>query len=245
MTCAPICPPLLPRFPVHRLAALLAAAAALAAPCPVSAQDVMPPGFTDVARVVPDVVVEMRYHGSDNFVGRPVDGYESPVCFLTIPAADALARVQEQLRPFGLGLKVFDCYRPARAVAHFVRWARDAADTLRRADYYPELDKSRLFELGYIAERSGHSRGSTVDLTLIDLATGRELDMGTGWDLFSTRSWPMEPSMTTAQRANRMLLRTVMLQHGFRPYDQEWWHFTLDGEPFPGTYFDFPVRARR
>jgi zinc D-Ala-D-Ala dipeptidase len=211
-------------------------------PTAAHAQDARPPGFTDITGVVPGIDVDARYFGSDNFMGRPVTGYEAPLCIVTEPAAVALAAVQAALQPFGLGLRIYDCYRPARAVAHFVRWAADPADTLRRADYYPEIDKSRLFELGYIAERSGHSRGSTVDLTVIDLATGDELDMGTPWDLFSTRSWPMDPSMTAAQRANRLLLRTLMGRHGFRPYDQEWWHFTLRDEPHPDTYFDFVVR---
>jgi zinc D-Ala-D-Ala dipeptidase len=200
------------------------------------------PSFVDLEAVAPGVIVDMRYHGSDNFLGRPADGYEQPVCLLTSAAATALAAALEELRSFGLGLHVYDCYRPARAVAHFVRWASNPADTLRRADFYPELDKSRLFELGYIAERSGHSRGSTVDLTLIDLASGEPLDMGTGWDLFSTRSWPMEPSLPPQARANRMLLRSLMIRHGFRPYDQEWWHFTLRDEPHPDTYFDVVVR---
>jgi zinc D-Ala-D-Ala dipeptidase len=208
----------------------------------VRAQETPPAGFVDAAAAVPQLAVEMRYFGSDNFLGRPVDGYEAPVCILSEAAAAALRGVQEQLLPMGLGLKVFDCYRPARAVAHFVRWARDPADTLRRADYYPEIDKSRLFELGYIAERSGHSRGSTVDLTIVDTATGVELDMGTGYDLFSTRSWPGDLSMTAAQRSNRLLLRTLMQHHRFAPYDQEWWHFTLRDEPHAGTWFDFPVR---
>jgi zinc D-Ala-D-Ala dipeptidase len=221
---------------------MMPAAAMLLAVCPLAAQDAVPDGFVDVGATVPGIVVEMRYHGSDNFVGRPVDGYDEPICILAAPAAEALGAVQAQLRSFGLGLKVFDCYRPARAVAHFVRWARDPADTLRKAEFYPDIDKSQLFELGYIAERSGHSRGATIDLTLIDLDTARELDMGTSWDLFSTLSWPMEPGMTAEQRTHRMLLRTVMMQHGFRPYDQEWWHFTLRDEPFPDTYFDFPVR---
>jgi zinc D-Ala-D-Ala dipeptidase len=216
--------------------------AGLAVAACAAAQQTAPPDFVDLAAVMPDVVVEMRYHGSDNFVGRPVDGYEMPVCLLSQEAAAALRGVQEELRAFGLGVKVFDCYRPARAVAHFVRWAREPADTLRRREFYPDIDKSRLFELGYIAERSGHSRGSTVDLTLVDLATARELDMGTPWDLFSTLSWPMEPSMTAQQRANRLLLRGIMGRHGFRPYDQEWWHFTLAAEPYPDTYFDVVVR---
>jgi zinc D-Ala-D-Ala dipeptidase len=225
-------------------AACLLVVLAVATPaCAAHAQQrELPAGFVDAARVVPGLIVDMRYTTTDNFTGRPVDGYEAPVCLLTDRAAAALVEVQAELRPFGLGLKVFDCYRPARAVAQFVRWAADPADTLRKAEFYPELDKSRLFELGYIAERSGHSRGSTVDLTLVELTHGNELPMGTGYDLFSRLSWPMDGRIEPGQRALRMLLRNVMMKHGFRPYDQEWWHFTLNGEPFPDTYFDFPVR---
>lgn len=205
------------------------------------AQPARPGGFTDARATIPDLVVDMRYAGRENFVGRPIDGYAAPVCILSRPAADALARVQAQLAPFGLGLKVFDCYRPARAVADFARWARDPADQARKADYYPNVDKSRLFELGYIAEKSGHSRGSTVDLTIVDLRTGAELDMGAPYDLFDTRSWPSEPTIAPAPRANRLLLQSVMVSNGFRPLKEEWWHFTLRNEPHPETYFDFPV----
>jgi D-alanyl-D-alanine dipeptidase len=208
-----------------------------------SAQE-RPGSFVDARMLIPDLVVDMRYAGSDNFVGRPIAGYEAPICLLTRQAATALTEVQHALAPFGLGLKVFDCFRPRRAVADFVRWAQDPADQARKAEYYPRIDKSTLFVQGYIANRSGHSRGSTVDLTLIDLATGQDLDMGSGFDLFDTLSWPTEASMTPAQRANRLLLQSVMRAQGFRPYRQEWWHFTLDGEPFPETHFDFPVAAQ-
>lgn len=207
-----------------------------------AAQTGIPHGFVDVSTIIDDLVVEMRYFGTDNFVGRPIDGYEAPRCILTLEAAEALATVQARLAPFGLGLKVYDCYRPAQAVAHFARWAQDPADVLRKDDYYPEVDKRDLFALGYIAERSGHSRGSTVDLTIVNKADGTELDMGTGFDLFSTLSWPDEPSMTAQQRANRLLLQELMLSAGFNFYEMEWWHFTLANEPFPDTYFDFPIR---
>lgn len=199
-------------------------------------------GFVDAGRAIRGLVVEMRYHGEENFVGRPIAGYEAPVCLLSTPTVAALARVQEQLQGFGLGLKVFDCYRPARAVADFAAWARDPADQKRRADYYPNVDKSRLFELGYIAERSGHSRGSTLDVTLVDARTVAELDMGGRYDLFDTLSWPSEQAVSTGARANRMLLQRVMLENGFRPLKEEWWHFTLNAEPHPETYFDFVVR---
>jgi D-alanyl-D-alanine dipeptidase len=153
----------------------------------------------------------------------------------------ALAAVQKDLAGRGLGLKVFDCYRPTRAVAHFVRWAKDLKDVAQKARFYPEVDKQNLFRDGYIAARSGHSRGSTVDLTLVHSTNRHELDMGTAFDLFSPRSWPASTTVTPAQHANRMLLASVMTKHGFKPLEQEWWHFTLAREPFPETYFDFPV----
>lgn len=199
-------------------------------------------GFVDAASVAPGLVVDMRYFGSENFIGRPIAGYEAPVCLLTKEAGAALGRVQAKLKPFGLGLKVFDCYRPQRAVANFVEWAKDPADVTRKAIQYPNVDKSRLFELGYIAERSGHSRGSTVDLTLVDLVSGAEIDMGSGYDLFDTLSWPSDPRPSAQVRANRLALQAAMTGEGFRPLKEEWWHFTLNGEPYPETYFDFVVR---
>lgn len=201
-----------------------------------------PAGFVDAAQIVPGLRVDMRYTSARNFVGRPIDGYEAPVCVLTREAAEALARAQAALAPRGLGLKVFDCYRPQRAVAHFARWAADLSDQGTKAEFYPNVDKSRLFELGYIAERSGHSRGSTLDLTIIDLATGAELDMGTPFDLFDTRSWPTDETVSPEARANRLMLQNLMRAHGFRSLREEWWHFTLEGEPHPETYFDFVVR---
>ena len=201
-----------------------------------------PSGFVDAASVVPGLVVEMRYAGRENFIGRPITGYEAPVCLLTREASAALAGVQAELSGFGLGLKVFDCFRPARAVADFAAWARDPADQARKADYYPQIDKSQLFALGYIAERSGHSRGSTLDVTVVDLATHTPIDMGESYDLFDTRSWPGDLTVGSAARANRLMLQSVMAAHGFKPLKEEWWHFTLRDEPYPDTYFDFPVQ---
>jgi len=222
------------RFFLFSIAAFLASAA-------VHAAERHPASFVDAATLVPGLVVDMRYAGEHNFVGRRVDGYEQAVCLLTRPAASALAGVQRDLAPRGLALKVFDCYRPAPAVAHFVRWARDVADVRRKAEFYPEIDKRLLFRLGYIASLSSHSRGSTVDITLVK-RDGGELDMGTPFDLFSPRSWPSDRNVSAEARANRALLASAMARHGFRPYDKEWWHFTLRGEPFPHSYFDFPVR---
>lgn len=207
----------------------------------VLAQDV-PSGFVDLKKAVPSLVLELRYSGENNFIGKPIDGYEARICYISTPAAVALKSGQEKLLPFGFGLKIFDAYRPQRAVNHFVRWAKDLNDTKMKASYYPDVLKSELFDKGYIAARSGHSRGSTVDLTLIDLATGKELDMGTGFDFFSPISWPTSKEVTSQQRANRLLLRSVMLSQGFRPLEEEWWHFTLANEPYPMTYFDFTVR---
>ncbi len=198
--------------------------------------------FVDAASVAPGLVVDMRYFGAENFIGRPIAGYEAPVCLLSRQAGEALGRVQAKLKTFGLGLKVFDCYRPSQAVADFVVWAKDLSDQARKAVQYPNVDKSRLFELGYIAEKSGHSRGSTVDLTLVDLATGAEIDMGSGYDLFDTLSWPSDPRPSAQARANRLALQAAMTGEGFRPLKEEWWHFTLNGEPYPETYFDFPVK---
>ena len=202
----------------------------------------LPPGFVYLDESIPDIVVELRYRSSNNFLGRPVDGYQAERAILSQPAASALARVQAELRPYGLGIKIFDAYRPQRAVDHFVRWARDIGDTQMQAEYYPEVDKRNLFREDYIAERSGHSRGSTVDLTLVSLdEPHRALDMGTPFDYFGPASWPDHPGLSPQQKANRLLLRSLMMQHGFRPYPKEWWHFTLNDEPHPETYFDFPV----
>jgi zinc D-Ala-D-Ala dipeptidase len=198
--------------------------------------------FVDLSSIAPDIVVEMRYAGRDNFVGRPIAGYEAPVCLLTRDAANALAAVHERFRAEGRGLKVYDCYRPTQAVADFAAWARDLDDQHTKAEYYPNVDKARLFELGYIAERSGHSRGSTVDVTVVDLASGAEIDMGTPYDLFDPRSWPSDESVGAAARANRLELQRAMRTYGFVPLEEEWWHFTLENEPHPNAYFDVPVR---
>lgn len=205
----------------------------------------LPAGFVYVQDVVPGIEVELRYAADRNFLGQRVDGYVQARCILTSGAAEALGKVQADLRSFGLGLKIFDAYRPQRAVNHFMRWAQDLEDTRTKAEYYPRVAKKDLFKEGYIAEKSGHSRGSTVDLTIVSSdAQGRssDLDMGTGFDFFGPESWPDSMLVSAAQRAHRMLLSLVMQKHGFAPYAKEWWHFTLKKEPFPQTYFDFPVR---
>lgn len=199
-----------------------------------------PAAFVDVASEVPGLVVDMRYFGTHNFVGMRIDGYDAPVCILSRQAAAALAAVQRDLLPRQLGLKVFDCYRPVRAVSHFARWARDP-DNKTKAEFYPDIDKRNLFREGYISQRSGHSRGSTVDLTIVSLPSNQELDMGTPFDFLSPRAGS-RGNITPEQRANRKILSDVMRRHGFIPYEKEWWHFTLRNEPFPNDYFDFPVR---
>jgi len=203
----------------------------------------LPDGFVYLDEAVPGLVVDLRYFGSDNFLGRPVVGYGHPYPILTSEAAKALASVQNAIRPFGLGLKIFDSYRPQQAVDDFVQWAKDLDDRKTKAKYYPHVAKKDLFKEGYIAAKSSHSRGSTVDLTIVYMdADGkfRELDMGSPFDFFSPVSWPTSMAVTAQQRANRALLQSAMTAHGFAPYDQEWWHFTLRDEPFPDTYFDFP-----
>jgi D-alanyl-D-alanine dipeptidase len=198
-------------------------------------------GFVAAASVVPGLLVDMRYAGAHNFVGRPIDGYQAPHCLLTPAAAAALAEVARDLSSRGLHIKVFDCYRPTRAVANFIRWAHNLDDTAGKVEFYPDVDKRTLFRDGYIASRSGHSRGSTMDLTLAQ-ADGHELDMGTPFDFFSPKSWTADASISADAHANRLLLAAAMRRRGFRGYDKEWWHFTLSREPFPDSYFDFPVR---
>lgn len=223
---------------------LVAALVALCAAAPAAAGE-RSPAFVDASELVPGLVVEMRYAGEHNFVGARIDGYRRRLCLLTRQAATALAEVQRDLAERGLGLKVFDCYRPSRAVAHFVRWAQDPSDERAKAEFYPDVDKRDLFKDGYIAARSSHSRGSTVDITLVrrdDDKPAIEIDMGTPFDLFSPRSALTDKSVSSDAQAMRATLVAAMTKRGFRPYDKEWWHFTLADEPFPDTYFDFPVR---
>jgi D-alanyl-D-alanine dipeptidase len=203
-----------------------------------------PEGFVQIKDVIPNIKYEIRYFGSKNFLGRPVKGYEAPGAFLTKEAATALKSVQAELNKNGHGLKIFDAYRPQRAVNDFVQWARDLGDTINKRTYYPEVPKSELFKRGYIASKSGHTRGSTFDLTIIDLSTGKELDMGGPYDFFGEISHHNTTRITKAQQQNRTLLKSTMVKYGFLPYSQEWWHYTLKDEPYPETYFDFPVTER-
>jgi D-alanyl-D-alanine dipeptidase len=203
-------------------------------------------GMVDIRTLVPDIAQDMRYFGSDNFVGAPVDGYLAPRCWLKREAAAALARVEARLRQHHQRLQVFDCYRPARAVAHFMRWAADSADQRTKAAYYPTLPKSALVG-EYIAPVSGHSRGATVDLTLLQCdgrnAACKPLDMGTDFDYFGTRANTDSPDIDATQRANRQRLREAMAAAGFHNYPLEWWHYTFRPEPGPDTIYDVPVSS--
>lgn len=205
----------------------------------------LPVGFVYVTEIVPDIKLELRYCTNHNFIGEPVDGYLAPKCILTQKAAEALKEVQEELKHFGLGLKIYDAYRPQQAVDHFVRWAKDLGDVRMKQEFYPKVAKKNLFKEDYIAEKSSHSRGSTVDLTVVSLdgkTPETDLDMGTGFDFFGPESWPDHSGISSSERAHRMLLFLVMEKHGFKPYPKEWWHFTLEDEPYPETYFNFPVK---
>ena len=219
--------------------------------------------FVTITDVVPDVILEIRYFGTYNFVGTRIDGYEEPTALLTKQAADSLKAVSDDVKAQGYRLKIYDAYRPQKGVDHFVRWAEDINDTLMKPYFYPDLDKSVLFPQDYICLKSGHTRGSTLDLTLFDMSTEKEVDMGGTFDWFGPESHPdfcgnpetgeytgdnskspanPKRSITAEQFQNRMILRQAMLRHGFKPFDTEWWHFTLKDEPFPDTYFTFPVK---
>ena len=200
-------------------------------------------GFVLLADYVPGIIQEIRYYSTYNFVGERIDGYEEPCALMTVEAARALRSVSNEMGALGYRLKVFDAYRPASAVKHFVLWSIDDLDLRMKPFFYPELDKEDLFLRGYIAKQSSHSRGSTVDLTLLEMETGKEVDMGGPFDLFSEVSHPDYRGITDEQYANRMFLRESMLRNGFKPIDCEWWHFTLADEPYPDTYFDFPVSS--
>lgn len=208
--------------------------------------------------------MEGRYHGVHNFLGRPVAGYETGRCLLTRAAATALAKVQADLKKSGYALKTYDCYRPQRAVTDFVTWAKDVADQKMKAEFYPRVDKTKVFQLGYVASKSGHSRGSTVDLTLVkhparasaeykpgeplvdctapygERFKDNSIDMGTGYDCFDDKAATADTTINDVAKTHRLILKTAMERHGFTNYDREWWHYTLKHEPYPDTYFDIP-----
>ncbi|MDD4803429.1 MAG: M15 family metallopeptidase, partial [Syntrophomonas sp.] len=202
----------------------------------------VPEGFVYINEIIPTVKYDIRYYGENNFVGTRIDGYEAPTAILSNEAAQALKAVSQELEAQGYYIKIFDGYRPQKAVDHFIRWAKDINDTKMKSLFYPHVDKKDLFKLGYIAEKSGHSRGSTVDLTLVYKETGEELDMGSGFDFLDEISHHGTSLITPEQTANRELLKNAMLKHGFKPYVNEWWHYTLKSEPYPTEYFDFDVK---
>jgi zinc D-Ala-D-Ala dipeptidase len=260
-----------PATVLRRLTVALAALLAVTAASPAAharTEPKAPKEFVALSDVDPTIIQEMRYPTKHNFVGRPIDGYRQSICILTRPAAQALHKVQRKLLSRGYSLKVYDCYRPQRAVNDFVKWAEDPKATQMKAEFYPRVDKSRLFADGYIAEKSGHSRGSTMDLTVVRLPAlptrpyrpgepltpcygpkdsrfpDNSLDMGTGFDCFDTLAHTLDPRVQGVQHDNRMLLMDAMTAQGFTNLPEEWWHYTLADEPFPATYFDFPVDRR-
>jgi zinc D-Ala-D-Ala dipeptidase len=230
-----------------------------------SGDDKISDNFVDIEKIIPGVLMDIRYYGPHNFLGEKVDGYQAPKCYLTNEAAEALFKVQKDLEPFSLTLKIYDCYRPQRAVDHFVRWAKEIENTKTMKEFYPTLDKRNLFKDGYIDSKSGHSRGSTVDLTIVplpappqaDYVPGQPLsecylpvekrfpdnsiDMGTGFDCFHELSHTENKNIGRQQKINRLLLKSLMEKHGFRNYDKEWWHYTFKNEPYSDTYFDFVI----
>lgn len=232
---------------------------------PCDCMDKIPDNFVDIQKVIPGVLMDIRYYGPHNFVGEKVDGYLAPKCYLTKEAAQALAGVQKDLEFYSLTLKIYDCYRPQRAVNHFVRWATEIENTKTMREFYPTVDKRNLFKDGYIDSKSGHSRGSTVDLTLVPFPVPTQpqyspgqtlyecylpaaqrfgdnsLDMGTGFDCFHELTHTANTSINRQQKINRLLLKSLMEKHGFKNYDKEWWHYTLKVEPYPNTYFDFVI----
>lgn len=226
----------------------------------------IPEGFVDISSLDDSILIEARYFTAFNFVGAKIDGYHANKCYLTKAAAQQLAKVQKDLRTQKLGLKIFDCYRPQKAVNHFVRWAKDSKDTKMKIAFYPNEKKGLLFQRGYIASKSGHSRGSTVDLTLVPLHPQKQtpypkpedlqsctnprpnrfadnsLDMGSGYDCLDVKSNTLNPNIPKTAKKNRQILVSAMKKHGFRNYSKEWWHFTLNNEPYSNKYFDFDVR---
>ncbi len=202
----------------------------------------LPQGFVYLDKVIPNIVLEMRYASKNNFTGRVIDGYAAPKCILTKQAAEALKNVQEELNRYSMSLKIYDAYRPQRSVDDFIRWWKDTGDIRMKNEYYPDESKDQLFRKGYISLKSPHTRGSTVDLTIVILPQKQELSMGSNFDLFGEMSNTEYKNINPFQKVNRLFLKLVMEKHGFLNYDLEWWHYTLKNEPFPDTYFNFPVK---
>lgn len=202
----------------------------------------LPSGFTHLHDISPNILEDIRYAGENNFLGEEVPGYLAPKCILTKKAAEQLHQVELEVEKKGYHLKVYDCYRPQMAVNAFIHWSQDLDDKRMKKQYYPSVRKASLFQKGYIAKYSGHSRGSTVDLTLVKQGQTHSIDMGTRFDFFDRSSRAFYSGLTLEQRHNRLLLRRLMIKHGFKPYNKEWWHFTLKNEPYPKNYFNFKVR---
>lgn len=203
--------------------------------------DILPPDFVNLQEAFPEIVFDLKYGTADNFTGRPVPGYEKPVPYAIAELAERLGMVQQDLRKSGLGLKVFDAYRPQRSVNSFIEWAKDPQDQLVKNEFYPEIDKATLFERGFIASRSKHSRGVAIDLTLIIWDTKEEVDMGTPFDFFGELSAHGASGLTQQQTANRNQLKNVMIKYGFEPYSKEWWHYSVPTDQFENVYFDYPL----
>ena len=198
-------------------------------------------GFSYLSEVDESIQQELRYFSINNFIGKKIDGYNKNTIIISNAAANALKKVQAELKQMGLSLKVYDAYRPQQSVDHFVRWAKKLNDTLMKQSYYPTIRKSDLFKLGFIASKSGHTRGSSVDLSIVEIKTNKEIDMGSSYDFFGATSHSFHKKLSSRQEKNRMLLRNIMIKNGFKPYDKEWWHYTLVDEPFPDTYFNFDI----
>jgi D-alanyl-D-alanine dipeptidase len=198
-------------------------------------------GFSYLSEVDESIQQELRYFSSNNFIGKKIDGYKKNTVIISNAAAKALKKVQAELMQMGLSLKVYDAYRPQQSVDHFVKWAKKLNDTLMKQSYYPTIRKSDLFKLGFIASKSGHTRGSSVDLSIVEIKTNKEIDMGSSYDFFGATSYSFHKKLSSRQEKNRMLLRNIMIKNGFKPYDKEWWHYTLVDEPFPNTYFNFDI----
>jgi D-alanyl-D-alanine dipeptidase len=202
----------------------------------------LPDGFVYLDEWIEDSIIDAKYAGCDNFMGRPAVGYEKPLVVASRQVAEGCVAAADILRERGYLLKFFDSYRPQRAVNDFCRWGEDVSDQRRKSIHYPNIDKAAVFIDGYVAHRSTHTRGCAVDLTLVERESGREVDMGTIFDFMDPASWPDSAAVTQRQHQNRYLLREVMLSCGFAPMVNEWWHFSVDPEPYPDTYFDFPIR---
>jgi zinc D-Ala-D-Ala dipeptidase len=225
-----------------------------------------PVKFVNLYEISPSIQIDLRYMGYHNFIGRPIKGYEEPVCILTAPAATALAKVQKVLLKQAYSLKVYDCYRPQQAVNEFIQWSKHSKDQIMKAEFYPQVDKKDFFKLGYVAERSSHTRGSTVDLTIVPLHSksaayqpgqalqsctapyqqrfkDNSIDMGTGYDCMDELSHSYNNKVSHLAYQHRKWLRKLMIANGFTPYKYEWWHFTLENEPYPNRYFNFPVKS--